>query len=193
MMDIPRDDRGSRNDRDDRGSRYSRDDRGSRNDRDESTTVTCSDCGTECTVPFVPRTNKPVYCSDCFRQHKPQDSGNDRYSRDDRGSRYSRDDRGSRNDRDESTTVTCSDCGTECTVPFVPRTNKPVYCSDCFRQHKHRIQEMIDIPEMTEVQDIPEMTEVQDIPEMTEVHDLHLDESLVEMIVDLENLEMINF
>ena len=45
---------------------------------------------TECQVPFVPRTNKPVYCSDCFRQNKPQDSGSDR------GSRYSRDDRGSR-------------------------------------------------------------------------------------------------
>ena len=80
-----------------RSFRNSRDDRGSRNDRrDESTTVTCSDCGTECTIPFVPRTNKPVYCNDCFRQNKPQDSGNDRYSRDDRGSRYSRDDRGSR-------------------------------------------------------------------------------------------------
>ena len=122
-----------------RSFRNSRDDRGS---RDESATVTCSDCGTECTVPFVPRTNKPVYCSDCFRQNKPQDSGNDRYSRDDRGSRYSRDDRGSRysrddrGSRDESATVTCSDCGTECTVPFVPRTNKPVYCSDCFRQNK---------------------------------------------------------
>jgi CxxC-x17-CxxC domain-containing protein len=73
-----------------RSFRNSRDDRGSRNDRrDESTTVTCSDCGTECTVPFVPRTNKPVYCSDCFRDNKPQDSGNDRYSRDDRGSRSS--------------------------------------------------------------------------------------------------------
>ena len=139
-----------------RSFRNSGDDRGSRNDRrDESTTVTCSDCGTECTVPFVPRNNKPLYCSDCFRQNKPQDSGNDRYSRDDRGSRYSRDDRGSRysrddrgsrysrddrgsrNDRrDESTTVTCSDCGTECTVPFVPRNNKPLYCSDCFRQNK---------------------------------------------------------
>ena len=34
-------------------------------------------------VPFVPRSNKPVYCSDCFRQNKPQDS------RDDRGSRNS--------------------------------------------------------------------------------------------------------
>ena len=71
---------------DDRGSRYSRDDRGSRNDRrDESTTVTCADCGDECNVPFVPRSNKPVYCSDCFRQNKPQDS------RDDRGSRNSLD------------------------------------------------------------------------------------------------------
>ncbi len=139
--------RSFRNSGDDRGSRYSRDD-----GRGESTTVTCSDCGTQCQVPFVPRTNKPVYCSDCFRQNKPQDSGSDRddrgsrysrddrgsrYSRDDRGSRYSRDDRGSRDDgRGESTTVTCSDCGTQCQVPFVPRTNKPVYCSDCFRQNK---------------------------------------------------------
>ena len=92
-----RDDRGSRGSRDDRGSRYSRDDRGSRDDsRNESATVTCSDCGNECTVPFVPRSNKPVYCSDCFRKNKPDDSGNDRGSRDDRGSRGSRDDRGSR-------------------------------------------------------------------------------------------------
>jgi CxxC-x17-CxxC domain-containing protein len=77
-----------------RSFRNSGDTRGSRNDsRDESTTVTCSDCGTECTVPFVPRTNKPVFCSDCFRKNKPEDSGNDRYSRDDRSSRN---DRGSR-------------------------------------------------------------------------------------------------
>ena len=85
-----------------RSFRNSGSDRGSRDDsRGESTTVTCSDCGTECQVPFVPRTNKPVYCSDCFRQNKPQDSGSDRGSRDDRGSRYSRDDRGSRYSRDD--------------------------------------------------------------------------------------------
>ena len=73
-----------------RSFRNSGDTRGSRNDRrDESTTVTCADCGDECTVPFVPRSNKPVYCSDCFRQNKPEDSGRDRYSRDDRGSRTS--------------------------------------------------------------------------------------------------------
>jgi len=170
--------RSFRNSNNDRGSRYSRDDRGSRYSRDndrEDTTVTCADCGDQCTVPFVPRSNKPVYCSDCFRQYKPDDSGNDRPSRDDRGSRYSRDDRGSRYSRDdrgsrysrddrgsrysrddrgsrysrddrgsrysrdndrEDTTVTCADCGDQCTVPFVPRSNKPVYCSDCFRQYK---------------------------------------------------------
>ena len=86
--------RSFRNSGDDRGSRYSRDDRGSRNNDREDTTVTCSDCGTECTVPFVPRTNKPVYCSDCFRQHKPEDSGNDR----------SRDNSRSRNPRNEKFT-----------------------------------------------------------------------------------------
>ena len=90
--------RSFRNSGDDRGSRYSRDDRGSRNNDREDTTVTCSDCGTECTVPFVPRTNKPVYCSDCFRQHKPEDSGNDR-SRDDRGSRDNSRSRNPRNDK----------------------------------------------------------------------------------------------
>ena len=138
----------SSNDRPSRSFRNSRD-----NDR-EDTTVTCADCGDQCTVPFVPRSNKPVYCSDCFRQYKPDNPDNDRPSRDDRGSRYSRDDRpsrddrgsrysrddrGSRNSRDndrEDTTVTCADCGDQCTVPFVPRSNKPVYCSDCFRQYK---------------------------------------------------------
>jgi len=43
------------------------------------------------------------------------------------------------------------------------------------------IQEMIDVQEMIDIQ------------EMIEAHDPHLDESLVEMTVDLENLEMINF
>ncbi|MFQ5497526.1 MAG: CxxC-x17-CxxC domain-containing protein, partial [Nitrosopumilus sp.] len=79
-----RDDRGSRYSRNDRGSRYSRNDR-----REESATVTCADCGTECTVPFVPRTDRPVYCNDCFRQNKPDDSRNNSYSRDDRGLRSS--------------------------------------------------------------------------------------------------------
>ena len=87
-----------------------------------------------------------------------------------------------------STTVTCADCGDQCTVPFVPRSDKPVYCSDCFRKYKpddssndrpstrrqrfkifQMTTEVQDIPETTEVQDIPETTEVQDIPETIEI------------------------
>jgi CxxC-x17-CxxC domain-containing protein len=72
-----------------RSYRNSGDNRHSRDNDREDTEVTCADCGNQCTVPFVPRNDKPVYCSDCFRQHKPDDSRNDRYSRDDRGSRSS--------------------------------------------------------------------------------------------------------
>jgi CxxC-x17-CxxC domain-containing protein len=31
-------------------------------------TAVCSNCGREARVPFVPRGDKPVYCSDCFGQ-----------------------------------------------------------------------------------------------------------------------------
>jgi CxxC-x17-CxxC domain-containing protein len=35
--------------------------------------ATCSDCGAECEVPFVPTEGKPVYCRNCFQNHrKPQ-------------------------------------------------------------------------------------------------------------------------
>ena len=30
-------------------------------------TATCASCGNEARVPFQPRGDKPVYCSDCFR------------------------------------------------------------------------------------------------------------------------------
>jgi CxxC-x17-CxxC domain-containing protein len=34
----------------------------------EMTTVTCAGCGRDASVPFVPRLDRPVYCSDCFEQ-----------------------------------------------------------------------------------------------------------------------------
>ena len=104
------------------------------NARGESATVTCADCGTECEIPFIPKHDRPVYCSDCFRQNKPSqhdDYRNERQSRNNRNSRYSQD-----NARGESATVTCADCGTECEIPFIPKHDRPVYCSDCFRQNK---------------------------------------------------------
>jgi len=38
--------------------------------------VTCDKCGKRCEVPFKPSGDKPVYCSDCFRQ---QNESSDRY------------------------------------------------------------------------------------------------------------------
>jgi CxxC-x17-CxxC domain-containing protein len=32
--------------------------------------ATCSDCGNEARVPFQPRGDKPVYCSDCFSKQR---------------------------------------------------------------------------------------------------------------------------
>jgi CxxC-x17-CxxC domain-containing protein len=95
-----RDERPSRDkySRDERPSRdkYSRDERPSRDkySRDERKsemhTVTCSDCGDECQIPFEPKFNRPVYCSECFQKNKPRES-RDKYSND-RPSRYNSDD-----------------------------------------------------------------------------------------------------
>ena len=33
--------------------------------------VVCSSCGNQAQVPFKPRMDRPVYCSDCFRTVRP--------------------------------------------------------------------------------------------------------------------------
>ena len=35
--------------------------------RREMYSATCSRCGKEALVPFVPRNDRPVYCSDCYQ------------------------------------------------------------------------------------------------------------------------------
>ncbi len=40
--------------------------------------VTCDKCGKECQVPFKPTTDKPVYCSDCFRRNERTDTREER-------------------------------------------------------------------------------------------------------------------
>ena len=47
--------------------------------------VTCSSCGGEAKVPFVPRGDRPVYCSDCFGQQRTGTAGGGGGSR---GGRY---------------------------------------------------------------------------------------------------------
>ena len=42
--------------------------------------ATFSDCGQECEVPFEPSAGRPVYCRNCFQNHrKPRHGGNRRY------------------------------------------------------------------------------------------------------------------
>ena len=35
----------------------------------------CAQCGKETEVPFQPRGDKPVYCSDCFKSQRPAGTG----------------------------------------------------------------------------------------------------------------------
>jgi len=68
----------------DRGGRDRGDRRSVRGTDQRFFEVTCDKCKKRCEVPFKPTTDKPVYCSDCFRQ-------TDSRSGDSRGSRSPRD------------------------------------------------------------------------------------------------------
>jgi CxxC-x17-CxxC domain-containing protein len=41
----------------------------------QGTTVTCSDCGKQTTVPFEPSGDRPVYCQDCYQSRKRSTGG----------------------------------------------------------------------------------------------------------------------
>lgn len=44
---------------------------GERGPREMFKTV-CAECGGEAEVPFIPKTDKPVYCSSCFEKVRPR-------------------------------------------------------------------------------------------------------------------------
>ncbi|MBN2015308.1 hypothetical protein JW766_00555 [Candidatus Dojkabacteria bacterium] len=83
----------------------------------------CAECGRSCEVPFKPRGDKPVYCSECFEH---QSGGRSERSRG--GDSRRRDYKEKR-----MYTATCDECGIECRVPFRPTGGKPVYCDACFK------------------------------------------------------------
>ncbi len=67
-------------------------------------------------------TNEPKRCPSCRQARRGGQSGGGGYS-----DGYSRAPR-------EMHTVTCGQCGKDATVPFQPRGDRPVYCSDCYSQ-----------------------------------------------------------
>ena len=112
-------------------------------------TLTCRDCGRAFTFTrgeqefYASRgfTNEPGRCPDCRQARRASrgDSGSytaggystGGYSAGGYSSGgYSSG--GGGYGRREMFTATCSQCGQEARVPFQPRGDKPVYCSDCF-------------------------------------------------------------
>jgi CxxC-x17-CxxC domain-containing protein len=97
-------------------------------------TLTCRDCGQSFTFTtgeqefFASKgfTNEPSRCPDCRAANKGRrnDGG---YA----GGGYSTGGGYERREREMFPAV-CSSCGKDTQVPFQPRSDRPVYCSDCF-------------------------------------------------------------
>jgi CxxC-x17-CxxC domain-containing protein len=93
--------------------------------RFEDKTLTCQDCGKSFTFSADDQafhaqkgyTNEPKRCPSC-RTAKREARGSGGFGG---GSR-------------PTFAVKCSACGKDTTVPFQPRGDRPVYCSDCYRQ-----------------------------------------------------------
>ncbi len=82
---------GRSSDRSDRRSPDRRRDYSRSDEERVSHKIICAECGKEDTVPFIPTSNKPVLCKDCFGQDDRRDTrGRDSRGRDNRG----RDNRG---------------------------------------------------------------------------------------------------
>ena len=85
----------------------------------------CSDCGREFTFTAGEQEfystrglqNEPKRCPDCRRARKTE--------------RYGSGGSGSRSPRQMFPAV-CAECGKDTEVPFEPREDRPVYCSECY-------------------------------------------------------------
>jgi CxxC-x17-CxxC domain-containing protein len=94
----------------------------------EDKTLQCADCGKPFTFTageqefYASRgfQNEPRRCPDCRRTRKAERMGGGGEGRAQR----------------QMFTVICAQCGKETQVPFEPRGDRPVYCSDCFSSMK---------------------------------------------------------
>ena len=105
-------------------------------------TLTCRDCGqnfefTSGEQEFYQSrglTNEPGRCSDCRQARKGQRRGGGYDSGGYSSGGYSSGGYG-RQER-QMYSATCAQCGQEALLPFEPRTDKPVYCSNCFQSQR---------------------------------------------------------
>jgi len=96
-------------------------------------TLTCTDCGAAFDFTVEEQefyqskgfTNEPKRCPSCRQTRKSERGGGGSYG----GSR-------SYGSPRQMFPATCASCGKQTEVPFEPRGDKPVYCSDCYRKVK---------------------------------------------------------
>ena len=94
--------------------------------------LTCSDCGNSFTFSaeeqeqFQSRgyTNEPKRCPECRQARKSERFNNNSYGNSGYGSAPHR----------QMFPAVCAECGKETSVPFEPKQDRPVYCSDCYRK-----------------------------------------------------------
>jgi len=86
--------------------------------------LTCQDCG----QTFVFSADDQSYHAEKGYTNEPKRCPSCRQSRrSERGGGYGQSPR-------EMYPAVCAQCGKQTEVPFQPRQDRPVYCSDCFRQ-----------------------------------------------------------
>ena len=87
----------------------------------------CAGCGASITeLPFMPKSDRPVYCRDCNRNRKSD------------GASSAPRDRAPREMVDVSAMgLKCGECGVAITeLPFMPSGDRPVFCKDCNRNRR---------------------------------------------------------
>ena len=97
--------------------------------------IQCSDCSATFTFSaeeqeqFASRgyTNEPKRCPACREARKAQQNGGSY-----RGGGYGN--RSYSSAPRQMFPIKCSTCGKDAQVPFEPRGDRPVYCSDCYRK-----------------------------------------------------------
>lgn len=94
--------------------------------------LTCRDCGR----PFEFTVDEQREFASLGRFHAPSRCGPCREARKKRqeGSAMARNSQSQQGRRMHQ--ATCADCGVSTLVPFEPRSDRPVYCSDCYRKRR---------------------------------------------------------